>query len=218
MRKTDSLQEIIGGDPSRLDPAVQSAAPGLYAGPVSGKIGILAENGDVITRCSSGLVYTISLGGKYFGDSGSGNGEETSAPDRVISIDVRFEPSLVQKPEKPQEPAPETEDEKGNEKEEDKPGDEEASDGNGEDADDGAENGEDEEKTPQEKYEERIKEYEQDLKDYNRKINEARDRARKLQKDFSQWFYIIPANTFNKLIITRDSLLKEKEEDEDEEK
>jgi len=74
-----------------------------------------------------------------------------------------------------------------------------------------------EEKTPEpnyeelkKKYDEDLAKYETDIADYDKRKKEGEERATELNRRFADWFYVISAESFNKLRLSRSSLVKEK--------
>ncbi len=76
-------------------------------------------------------------------------------------------------------------------------------------------------KDPQKAYEEAMKEYERkleqykrDLKEYEEKVEKAREKVAELNARFADWYYLISADAFDKLRLTRDKIVKPKEKEE----
>lgn len=59
-------------------------------------------------------------------------------------------------------------------------------------------------------YEVAKKKYEADLKAYEEKIKTGKERVEELNKRFGEWYYVISAESFNKLHLSRKDLVKEK--------
>src|SRR5579872_3650281 len=69
------------------------------------------------------------------------------------------------------------------------------------------------EKSPDEikkEYDQKLKQYKSDLKAYEQKIEEGKKKVEELNARFGNWYYVISAENFNKLHLSRKELVKEK--------
>ncbi len=64
------------------------------------------------------------------------------------------------------------------------------------------------------KYEDELSQYESDLKAWNEKVSSSREKAETLSRRFADWYYVIPGSTFDELRLSRDDLVKPKEDDD----
>lgn len=64
-----------------------------------------------------------------------------------------------------------------------------------------------------EEYENKLQQYESDLKEYNEKIEKGKEKAEELNRRFADWYYVIPGESYGKLRLSRDDLIKEKGEE-----
>lgn len=67
-----------------------------------------------------------------------------------------------------------------------------------------------------EQYRKDKSQYESDLKDYEEKVTEGQETVTALNERFADWYYVISADDFDKLRLTREQLVKEKEKEEEE--
>lgn len=63
---------------------------------------------------------------------------------------------------------------------------------------------------PKKEYEASLKKYEADLKAYEDKVKAGKDEVAKLNRKFADWYYVIPADSFDKLRLARKDIVKEK--------
>jgi hypothetical protein len=63
---------------------------------------------------------------------------------------------------------------------------------------------------PKKEYEAKLKKYEADLKAYEAKVKAGKDEVAKLNRKFADWYYVIPADSFDKLRLARKDIVKEK--------
>ena len=156
------------------------------------------------------------------------NEEDTGEDDsvkrnRYVFITTQFSESYIdpldEKPVKPE--PPEGEDEKA---ESDETPDEEKADDKDEskadDADDSTEaaEGEDEKPDPQAEYQKALEEYETKLAEWeqketerNDKIKEGEERVKELNARFADWYYVISAESFDDIRVSRADLVEKKE-------
>lgn len=66
------------------------------------------------------------------------------------------------------------------------------------------------------KYDEALQKYETELKDYEQKIKTGNEKVTELTRRFADWYYVISADSFNKLSLNRKDLVKEKAKPETE--
>ena len=160
-------------------------------------------------------------------------------PGRYVFIRVEVDPKLLGEVPEPVEPEmpeelkeaeaaeeAESEDEDGSEEDTDA---DESPDEGGEDSDADAEaddKEEDEEAKKREEeleklrgeFEEAKQKYADDqraLKEYNEKLEEAKSKAEELNRRFALWYYVIPGESYDKLALSREDLVKEKAADEE---
>lgn len=162
----------------------------------SGGLKVVSNEGELRAYCDDGVVYALRFGEVVYGepdkisaapgDEGDKPEEDTTdkAEHRYLFIAVSFDESLLpEKPKEPQEP---------------------------EDAEE-AEGKEGERSDAQKKYEEAKKQYDDDLKEYDKKLEDGRKRAEQLTKRFAEWYYVISADAFKKLHLSRKELVRQKE-------
>lgn len=63
------------------------------------------------------------------------------------------------------------------------------------------------------KYEQDLKQYETDLKEYEEKLEEGKQKAKELNDRFAEWYYVISAESFENLRLSRSELVKPKEQE-----
>ncbi len=63
-----------------------------------------------------------------------------------------------------------------------------------------------------EKYEEELEAYQIRKEEYDRRVQEGKDRVKELNDRFADWYYVIPADIFDDLSVTRDQLIDPAEE------
>lgn len=63
---------------------------------------------------------------------------------------------------------------------------------------------------PQKEYEEALKKYKADLKIYEDKVKSGKEQVAKLNQRFADWYYVISADSFEKIHVSRKDLVKEK--------
>ena len=154
-------------------------------------------------------------------ETAEGDGEESSEDDgtvrgRYVFITVQTAEDLLEQPgEPPVKPEPPAEDEatEADEQAESEGEDAEAD----ESSDDAGAEPTAEEKAAAAKaeYDAAVKQYEADLADYERKkeryaeaVKKAEERAEELQERFADWYYVISADTFDRLSLSRDALIE----------
>ena len=59
-------------------------------------------------------------------------------------------------------------------------------------------------------YEEDLKQYEEDVKKYDEKVKAGKEQVAKLNRRFADWYYVISAESFNKLHVARKDIAKAK--------
>ena len=213
------------------------------------KMGLVSNEGEVRIACDDGAMYALLFGEVLYGEPDEISAAPTEkaekkqtkdkadektetdkgAEHRYLFVRVEFDQSLLgDKPEKPEEPKkpeglPAKKDEpKVDAEKPDKPEGEKA---------DGETTKEDEDKKPppdpleeytkaKKEYEDKLKWYESDLKDYEKRVEEGKERVEELRKRFAEWYYVISAEAFKKLHLSREDLVNEKkvEEKKEEEK
>ena len=197
---------------------------GYYVVPTQGGAELFANEGDLEVVTENGVVYVLRFGEVFTGDEfdievGSANesGEADEAEDkaettaenqdglkqsRYLFVTVQFDPTVIG--EKPEKPTPPAESENDAEKPE-------------ETADDNSEAAEGEEKsgdqqTPEEReYEDALAKYETAIADYERKMKAGQEQVAKLNERFADWYYVIDAESFDKLHQNRADLIEEVE-------
>lgn len=197
---------------------------GYYVVPTQGGAELFANEGDLEVVTENGVVYVLRFGEVFTGDEfdievGSANEPDEAAKadeaadkaetaeenqdglkqSRYLFVTVQFDPTVIgEKPEKPTPPAkPEDDAEKSEET-----------------ADDNSEAAEGEEKsgdqqTPEEReYEDALAKYETALADYERKMKAGQEQVAKLNERFADWYYVIDAESFDKLHQNRADLIE----------
>lgn len=195
---------------------------GYYVVPTQGGAELFANEGDLEVVTENGVVYVLRFGEVFTGDefdievgSASESGEADEAEDkaettaenqdglkqsRYLFVTVQFDPTVIG--EKPEKPTPPAESENDAEKPE-------------ETADDNSEAAEGEEKsgdqqTPEEReYEDALAKYETAIADYERKMKAGQEQVAKLNERFADWYYVIDAESFDKLHQNRADLIEE---------
>ncbi|QDT25813.1 hypothetical protein Enr10x_11110 [Gimesia panareensis] len=130
---------------------------------------------------------------------------------RYLFVTVTFDPSFIgdppQKPTEPKKPADLKEKADG-----DKPADAKSDDKKDEKQDQKAD-----EKKPDpaadyaaamKKYESELKTYEKQLKEYDEKVIKGQELVQQLNERFADWYYVISANSFEKLRMSRSALVE----------
>lgn len=84
-----------------------------------------------------------------------------------------------------------------------------------EDTSDEAESDDPEYKAALERYEIELEEYERKKKEFDRKVEEGKERVQELSDRFADWYYVISADTFDNLAVSRDDLVEPKETEEE---
>lgn len=155
---------------------------------------------------------------KKEGDAKDGEKKASNVSEnRYVFINVTFDPKkLGPKPVKPEAPAAPAADKKPDEK---KPDEKKADDKKPEEKK--SEEKKDEAKKDEakpdpkaedlkKKYEEDLKKYETDLADYDKRMKEGKEKVAELNRRFADWYYVISADSFNKIRLSRKALVKEK--------
>ncbi|MEQ8855532.1 DUF4340 domain-containing protein [Gimesia sp.] len=138
-----------------------------------------------------------------------GKSEENDAmkTSRYLFVTVTFDPSFIgdppQKPTKPEKPAETKEKADG-----DKPADAKATDKKDEKAGEKKPDPEVEYAAAMKKYESALKTYEKQLKEYDEKVIKGQERVQELNQRFADWYYVISANSFEKLRMSRKALVE----------
>ncbi|WP_417394496.1 hypothetical protein [Gimesia chilikensis] len=126
---------------------------------------------------------------------------------RYLFVTVTFDPSFIgdppQKPTKPEKPA-----ESKEKTDSDKPADAKPADKKDDKADEKKADPEAEYAAAMKKYESALKTYEKQLKEYDEKIIKGQERVQELNQRFADWYYVISANSFEKLRMSRKALVE----------
>jgi hypothetical protein len=175
--------------------------------------------------------------------AGKEDADSTSKPGRYVFVRVDFDPTLLGDEPKPVEPEM-PEELKEAEKKKDGSEDDSASEESDSDAgvegedskedeageSDKSEKSDGEQSAEQESEEDKLEKirdeyndakqkYQDDVKaleDFNGKVKEGKEKAEDLNRRFAQWYYVIPGDSFDKLSLSRDDLIKAKEKEEEE--
>lgn len=67
------------------------------------------------------------------------------------------------------------------------------------------------------KYDVDVLAWESEVKEFEQKIKDGQEKADKLNRRFADWYYVIPGETFDKLRLSRDDVVKPKEKEEEKE-
>ncbi|MFO1019221.1 MAG: DUF4340 domain-containing protein [Planctomycetales bacterium] len=139
---------------------------------------------------------------------------------RYVFINVTFDPKkLGPKPVKPEPPAEEkkpddkkTDDKKpdDNKPEEKKPEEKKPEEKKPEEAKKDEAKPDPKAEELKKKYEEDLKKYETDIADYDKRMKEGKEKVAELNRRFADWYYVISADSFNKIRLSRKALVKEK--------
>jgi len=166
-----------------------------------GGLRLVSNEGEMRVYSDRGAVYTLRFGEVAYGATeGASAGQEAEqstgeaqnkqgkkgAENRYLLISVRFDKSLLGPPPTPPE------------KPKSSPGSETK----------GAEN--EPETGPEAEYKKAKDKYDKELKDYQKKVDDARKRVEQLQDRFAEWYYLISADVFDKLHLSRADLVKKK--------
>lgn len=217
------------------------ARVGYYLGqdPRTGNIDVVSNEGEVRIACDDGARYTLLFGEILYGEpdeisaapdkkteknktpkkettekkdkTGEKDEEERGAEHRYLFVRVSFDQGLMgEKPKKPEEtkepkavakkkaaPKAEAKVEKKDKAKKPEPPDPQK-----------------EYEKAKKAYKEDLKQYEEDLKDYEKRVKERKDRVEELRKRFADWYYVISADAFKKLHLSRKDLVKEKKVEE----
>lgn len=208
--------------------------------------GLSSNEGELLAVTNDGITYVLYFGEVFTGsefdievgldkpkkdeedaDKSDEKNEEKSNDEglkksRYVFVTVSFDPEILgEKPKKPEKPKESTEkdDEKSSEKSDSK---EKADDKKEEDKSD--EKTEDKEESDEKKedpkfeYEKALGKYKNDLQTYQTRLDTAKKTVQELNERFADWYYVISADSFDKLNISREKLVKEKEKPKAEEK
>ncbi|MCH2203111.1 MAG: DUF4340 domain-containing protein [Fuerstiella sp.] len=63
-------------------------------------------------------------------------------------------------------------------------------------------------------YETDLNKYNSDLEDFEKKVTDGTEKAEKLNRRFADWYYVVPGETFDKLKLSRNDVVKDKEKEE----
>lgn len=143
---------------------------------------------------------------------------------RYLFVMASFDPSAIGeppvKPTKP-EPKPEKTETKDDGNSED---DKEDKDDAGKENDEGAKDDEsdnkepdadvDEKVDPEKEYQQALEKYEADRKSYQSKVEAGQKKAKELNDRFAPWYYVISAQSFEDLSLTREALVRKKPAEE----
>lgn len=200
---------------------------GYYVVPTQGGAELFANEGDLEVVTENGVVYVLRFGEVFTGDEfdievGSANESDEAAKadgaedkaetaeenqdglkqSRYLFVTVQFDPTVIgEKPEKPTPPAKQGDDAE-------KP--EETADKNSEAAEGEEKSGD--QQTPEEReYEDALAKYETAIADYERKMKAGQEQVAKLNERFADWYYVIDAESFDKLHQNRADLIEEVE-------
>ncbi len=182
---------------------------------------IVSNEGELRVSCDDGVVYNLLFGKVVYGEpdqvsaaSATPKDDKAADPDakpetngehRYLWVTVQYDKSLLG-PElvEPVKPAlaPETPEKPDDAEKPDEP----------EKTDDDDEP----KKDLQKEYEDALKKYEEDVKERAKKRMAGEKRVKKLEKRFADWYYVVSADAYAKLRVTRTDLVKVKEKPEDE--
>ena len=188
---------------------------------------MVSNEGELRARCTDGIAYTLLFGEVLYGDADDvsaapeaaekaaktaetetetkteGKDEEKGQEHRYLFVRADFDKSLLgdapTKPVEPKKPAGYVE-KKPEAKADDKTAEKPAKDDPNAAYD-----------TAKKDYDSTLKRYEDDRKDFEEKIKKGEERAKELKARFAEWYYVIDADAFNKLHLSRADLVKEKE-------
>jgi len=196
---------------------------GFYLAQVSeGQTEIFSEEGDVRCGMNDGVEYELRFGSiagqssKSSSDEAKGEGEDPDATEseeggahRYLFVKARFNPALIPPPEL--EPLPEAP--AGAPAPETKPTDGEAAEGDSVDGD--ATEGDEAAYEPVDEAAaelERIKTENQRKQDeYDDKITMGKEHVQELNERFADWYYVIDNETYKKIHLSHDQIIKKKE-------
>jgi len=235
--------EGLSGDLKTAEDFAQNAdarasleTKGFYFAPVGDQLELYSNEGDVRCMMKDGVQYVLRFGNitGSAAAAAASEGEEADSDspgmNRYIFVMAEFNPDAIEKPD--YEDVPEVEEgaiEEGAEGEEtdaeatdeaaEEKADEATDDANSEDAsseDASSEDGETEEKSEAEKERERIEKENKRKKDeYDEKIAAGKKKVEELNDRFSDWYYVISDEVYQKIHLGRDQIVKKKEKDEE---
>ena len=175
---------------------------------------VVGNEGEARVFCKDGVTCTLRFGEVLYGEPDEVSGgpagegkdsedegkkeEEEGAEHRYCFITAGFDEALLG--EKPKAP------EKAKEPDRGKAAEENA----------GKDDAKKDEDDAGKAYEKAKKQYEDDLKAFEKKVNESRERVRELQQRFADWYYVISADAFKKMRLSRDDIIKAKKEEKKE--
>ncbi len=159
---------------------------------------IASNEGDLSVSCSNGIVYTLRFGEIVPGSGEavtagagkekkeSGEKKEGEGTHRYLFVTAKFDKGLL-------EPLPE---DPGEYKED--PG-----------------KSEEDRKKAEEEHKKKKREYDDKKRDHDQKVKEGEKRAKELTDRFAAWYYVISADLFKKLHLSRKDLVKPKKKEEE---
>ena len=203
--------------------AVESlAGRGFYVAKLGDRVELFSNEGEVRCLMKSGVEYVLRFGEIATGSATSSSEEDgddstSSGMNRYLFVACEFNPDIIPKPEFEELPPEEEEP-----AEEAKPAEEEKAEGEetAEPADADAETADDasEEKSQADAERERIEKDNQRKQDeYDEKVKEGQDKVKELNARFSDWYYVISDEVFQKIHLDREDVFKKKEKEEEEE-
>ena len=213
---------------------------GFYPVRLNGGIGLVSNEGETRVTTKEGVQYVLRFGdiaadtvgqkeekkpeGEQEGEEGD-DSKDDGELNRYIFVMAEFNADIIEKPELeplPEMPA-ETKEQENTEKAE---GEAKADDQNAEkdDADDESNAKADAEKQQKKSAGEIKAERERIEKDnkrktdeYEKKLEEGRKKVKELNARFADWYYVVSNETYQKIHLGRDEIVKEKKADEDKE-
>ncbi|MEQ8765148.1 MAG: DUF4340 domain-containing protein [Planctomycetota bacterium] len=167
---------------------------------------LVSNEGELRAWTKAGVRYTLRFGEVVYGSEGEASEESTEetpkgGENRYLFISVDFDDSRFEKPAPPE----------GLDLEFYEKWKEDSS-----VADTSAEDLTDEEKQRRTEQRGLADQYDSSLASFEAKKKEGQEKAEELKERFAPWYYVISADSFSKLHLSRDELLKEKAPEEDE--
>jgi hypothetical protein len=163
--------------------------------------------------------------------------DSSNKPGRYVFVRVDFNQSLLGDQPKPVEPEmpeelkeaekkeaetdPEDADSEADDSEDEQAGESDDSDQSDDEASKEKESEEDKLQKIRDEYNDAKQKYQDDVKaleEFDEKVKEGKEKAEELNRRFAQWYYVIPGDSYDKLSLSRDDLVKDKEKEEDEDK
>ncbi len=181
---------------------------------------LLSSEGEVRIVMKDGVAYTLRFGNVAAGTGGGGvvGEEDVEDPEeglnRYLFVMAEFDPEAIEKPELEPLPGEEAASETGAAEEQESPEGEQPEDGPADgEPEDAAAPAEDADADLQAERERIERENKRKQDEYQRKLEEGKERVRELNDRFADWYYVISDEVYQKIHLSRDEIVKPKEEE-----